>query len=183
VRRSDEDARLSEQIHADSIVTERVTPDRLYSRLRELRDAGFTMLLDLGGVDYPDRPDRFEVVYHLLKLPLAPAGVYEIARPERRRILVAVGGEKPTLSSIVDLWPAADWAEREVYDLFGVHFQGHPDLRRIQMPDDWEGHPLRRDYPLRGPARDAAPRPNFSLKGNVGANVPATPRTEVRTHE
>ena len=83
-------------------------------------------------------------------------------------------GDDPTCRRSCDLWPCADWAEREVFDLFGVRFAGHPDLRRIQMPDDWEGHPLRKDYPLRGPARERTPRPSFALKTNVAAGTPAS---------
>ena len=152
---------------------ERVAPGELLATLRARKAEGFSMLLDIGAADYPDRElPRFDVVYHLLKLPTAPATVAQVGTPERLRILCAVGaGEAhPTAAG---MWPAADWAEREVYDLFGVRFDGHPDLRRIQMPDEWEGHPLRKDYPLRGPARERAPRPSFALKSNVAAGTPA----------
>jgi hypothetical protein len=87
-------------------------------------------------------------------------------------VLVGVPGKDATLTSVVDLWPSANWAEREIYDLFGIVFSGHPNLKRIQLPDDWEGHPLRKDYPLRGPAREATPRPPFALKSNVPAGTP-----------
>jgi NADH-quinone oxidoreductase subunit C len=127
----------------------RVTPAAVRATLQGLRAEGFTMLLDVGGVDYPGRePARFDVVYHLLKLPVAAASVAEIRTPER-----------------------------EIFDLYGIRFEGHPDLRRIQMPVDWEGHPLRKDYPLRGPARERTPRPSFALKSNVAAGTPASGRT------
>ena len=135
------------------------------------------MLLDLGAVDYLERTPRFDVVYHLLKIPAKVAGVAEIGRPPRVRILCGVGGDDPHLPTAVDLWKSADWAEREVFDLFGIVFDGHADLRRIQMPYDWEGHPLRKDYPLRGPARERAPRPAFALKSNVQAGTPPSGRT------
>lgn len=149
----------------------RVGPDALYETLVALRAGGCSMLLDIGGVDYLGRTPRFDIVYHLLALPTRAASVADIATPRRVRVLV--GSELGEgIPSVVALWPSADWAEREIFDLFGVTFTGHPDLRRVQMPDDWEGHPLRKDYPLRGPAREATPRPAFASKSNVPAGTP-----------
>ncbi len=115
---------------------------RVCQHLKE--EMGFNCLTDVTAVDTLDlvfpSPARFTLIYHLLRIP---AG-------DRVRIKAAVGGDDPEIDSVADLWPAANWGEREVFDLFGIHFQGHPDLRRIMMPDDWEGHPLRKDYPLRG---------------------------------
>ena len=165
----------SAQTQEDALV-ERVTPAELRARMHALKAEGFAMLLDIGGVDYLDRPLRFEVVYHVMSLAPRMATLAEVGRPARRRILVAVGGETPTVPSIADIWPSANWAEREIYDLFGVIFSDHPDLRRIQMPTEWEGHPLRKDYPVRGPAAEATPLPNFASKSNVPASTPATGR-------
>jgi NADH-quinone oxidoreductase subunit C len=156
----------------DDAQIERLDRDQLRARLDALRAEGVMMLLDIGGVDYPERTPRFDVVNHLLALPTVPATPAEIGKPRRIRLLVGVPGDDPTLPSVVDLWPNADWAEREIFDLFGLTFTGHPDLRRIQMPDDWIGHPLRKDYPLRGPARERSPRPPFALKNNVPAGTP-----------
>jgi NADH/F420H2 dehydrogenase subunit C len=156
----------------DDAQIERLDRDQLRARIEALRAEGATMLLDIGGVDYPERTPRFDVVYHLLALPTAPASPAEIGKPRRIRLLVGVPGDDPKLPSVVDLWPNADWAEREIFDLFGLIFEGHPNLRRIQMPDDWIGHPLRKDYPLRGPARERSPRPPFALKNNVPAGTP-----------
>jgi NADH-quinone oxidoreductase subunit C len=150
----------------------RVSPDELRGTLVRLREEGCSVLLDVGGVDYLARVPRFDVVYHLLALPTATASVAEVGTPRRVRVLVGVPGERPNVPSVSDLWPSADWAEREVYDLFGIVFDGHPDLRRIQLPEEWEGYPLRKDYPLRGPAREATPRPSFALKSNVPAGTP-----------
>ncbi len=156
----------------------RVEPAELHATLRALKAEGFSMLLDIGAVDYLGRePNRFEVVYHLLKLPTREAGIGDVGRPERVRLLCGVPESAPALPTSVGLWPSADWAEREIFDLFGIGFDGHPDLRRIQMPDDWEGYPLRKDYPLRGPSRERAPRPSFALKSNVAAGTPASGRT------
>jgi|SRR5579863_118068 len=160
----------------DDATIERVEPAALLARLTALKSEGFTMLLDLGAVDYLERSPRFDVVYHLLKMPVAPATVAHVGAPERRRVLCGIenGAHLPTS---MGLWPSADWAEREVFDLFGIVFDGHADLRRIQMPYEWEGAPLRKDYPLRGPARERAPRPAFALKSNVQAGTPPSGKT------
>ncbi len=152
---------------------ERVEPEQLRARAIALKNEGFAMLLDIGGVDYPDRPLRFEVIYQLLALAPRVATLAEVGTPKRYQLTVAVGGATPTVPSLADLWPSADWAEREVFDLFGVQFSGHPDLRRIQMPTDWEGHPLRKDYAVRGPAHEATPLPSFPSKSHVPASTPA----------
>jgi NADH-quinone oxidoreductase subunit C len=155
----------------------RVMPAEIRDTLEGLKRDGFSMLLDVGGVDYLEREPRYDVVYHLLRLPTHAAGVAEIGQPERVRVLCGVPGDAPTVPTVSDMWPSADWAEREIFDLYGIAFAGHPDLRRIQMPDDWEGHPLRKDYPLRGVARERTPRPSFALKSNVAAGTPASGRT------
>lgn len=102
---------------------------------------GFSFLSDITVVDrFPLEP-RFEVNYHLVSLD----------HKERLRLKVRVPGGNPILPSVVPVWPTANWHERENFDLFGVRFEGHPALRRILMPDDWEGYPLRKDYPVEGP--------------------------------
>lgn len=160
----------------DDAVIERIAPEQLRERLEAFKRDGYAMLLDLGAVDYLQRDPRFDVVYHLLKLPTAAASVAQVATPARVRVLCGVN-DGVHVPSVMDLWKSADWAEREVYDLFGIVFDGHADLRRIQMPYDWEGHPLRKDYPMRGPARERAPRPSFANKSNVVAGTPPTGRT------
>jgi NADH-quinone oxidoreductase subunit C len=109
--------------------------------LRDEKELVYNFLMDLTSVDYPECQDRFAVVYHL----------YSLQYNRRLRLKVRVGGDNPSIESVTPVWKSANWMEREVYDLMGVHFRGHPDLRRIVLPDDWEGHPLRKDYPLRGP--------------------------------
>jgi NADH-quinone oxidoreductase subunit C len=101
----------------------------------------FSFLSDITVVDrFPIEP-RFEVNYHLLSLD----------RRERLRLKVRLPGKDPVIRSMTSVWPTANWHERENFDLFGIRFDGHPDLRRILMPDDWEGHPLRKDYAVEGP--------------------------------
>jgi NADH-quinone oxidoreductase subunit C len=155
----------------------RVTPAEVRATLERLKGEGFAMLLDIGGADYPGREPRFDVVYHLIALASDARTVAAVGKPERVRVLCGVTENEPVVPTMTDLWPAADWAEREVYDLFGISFSGHPDLRRIQMPVEWEGYPLRKDYPLRGPAREKTPRPSFALKSNVAAGTPASGKT------
>jgi NADH-quinone oxidoreductase subunit C len=107
----------------------------------------FALLVDVTAADYHPRTPRYEVVYLVACLGAAYAS--GPAAPARRlRIKVQVSDTDPRLSSVVPVYPAANWPEREVFDLFGILFDGHPDMRRILMPDDWEGHPLRKDYPV-----------------------------------
>lgn len=104
-------------------------------------DLAFTYLSDLTGVDrFPIEP-RFELNYHLLS----------ISKRERVRLRVHVSGQDPVIDSVVSVWPTANWHEREIFDLFGVRFNGHPNLKRLFLPEDWEGFPLRKDYPVEGP--------------------------------
>jgi NADH-quinone oxidoreductase subunit C len=108
--------------------------------LRDDAQVPFNFLSDLTCVDcYPSEP-RFEVVYHLLST----------AKKERLRLKVKLDGSSPVIESVTPVWPGANYFEREVFDLFGIRFTGHPYLRRILMPEDWEGHPLRKDYPVEG---------------------------------
>lgn len=129
-----------------------VPRDRLVDICRVLRDApelGFSCLADVTAVDFYPREPRFEVVYQLVCL-----GVPDVPRPgsgltpARLRLKVRLAGDAARVATVSTVYPNANWAEREVFDLFGIVFEGHPDLRRILMPDDWEGHPLRRDYPV-----------------------------------
>jgi len=108
--------------------------------LREDPQMQFDMFVDLCGVDFPSREPRFEVVVHL----------YSIARRHRVRIKTRIGdseGDGAVVDTLVGIWPGASWFEREAFDMFGITFRGHPDLRRILMYPEFEGHPLRKDYP------------------------------------
>lgn len=106
--------------------------------LRDDEALRFALLLDVTCVDYLPQQPRFAVVYHLVSLE----------HRQRLRLRVWVTEDQPELPSVTEIWPGANWYEREVFDLFGLTFTDHPDLRRILMPDDWEGHPLRKDYAL-----------------------------------
>jgi NADH-quinone oxidoreductase subunit C len=106
----------------------------------ELLKPDFNFFSDLTCVDWTPSEPRFHLAYHLLSH----------ARKERVRLKVALPGDDAAVDSIVTVWRAADFFEREIFDLFGVRFSGHPNLKRIMMPDDWEGHPLRKNYPVEG---------------------------------
>ena len=137
--------------------------DALVEACQALRDAEhlrYDLLEDMTAVDWPEREPRFDLVYQLVSTVTGAS----------LRLKIQVGGEddpEPEAPTVSDVWVTADWYEREVYDLFGVRFGGHPDLRRILMPDDWVGYPLRKDYPLTG---FALPDPHWG--GQVPLNQP-----------
>ena len=108
--------------------------------LRDDPELRYDLLSGLTAVDWllQEREPRYQVVYHLLSIP----------HNERLRLKIGVEEDDPVASSVVGVWPTANWLEREVYDMYGIRFSGHPDLRRILMPDDWPTHPLRKDVPL-----------------------------------
>jgi NADH-quinone oxidoreductase subunit C len=108
--------------------------------LRDAPEASFDYCSDLTATDWPPRAERFDVIYCL----------YSTRHRHRVRLKVKVAENQP-LASVTGVWTAANWLEREVFDMFGVNFTGHPDRRRILMPDDWQGYPQRKDYPLEGP--------------------------------
>jgi NADH-quinone oxidoreductase subunit C len=109
----------------------------LLTRLRDDSKTSMRRLVDLTAIDRGGERGRFEIVYRL----------HSPGLNERLRVHVLLHGAEPTLDSVVGIWPAADWLEREVFDLFGIMFRSHPDLRRILLEDDFEGAPLRKDYP------------------------------------
>ena len=117
-----------------------VPASRLLDVAGHLKAAGFDFCSDVTASDWPPRAQRFDVVYAL----------YSIRDRHRVRVKVRAGEHEP-VPSVTGVWPAANWLEREVYDMFGVNLTGHPDLRRMLMPEDWQGHPQRKDYPLEGP--------------------------------
>ncbi len=117
-----------------------IAADQIRAACRTLQTAGYNFLEDVTCVDwYPAEP-RFQVTYHILSHQLK----------ERVRLHAMVESMDPSIDSITPVWPSANYYEREVWDLFGIRFHGHPGLRRIMMPEEWEGHPLRKDYPVEG---------------------------------
>jgi len=117
-----------------------IDPRRVRAVLQTLRDSGYTFLASVHGVDYYPEEPRLGVVYELL----------DMSRVDRIRVKLRVGTDAPEIDSVTPEWPTANHQEREVYDMFGVVFRDHPDLRRILMPEDYEGYPQRRDFPLGG---------------------------------
>ncbi len=117
-----------------------VAPESIVPAMQAAKAAGYNFFEDCTCVDwYPDEP-RFQVTYHVLSHGMK----------QRLRIIARVSGDNPVIDSITGVWPSANFYEREVFDLFGVSFAGHPRLTRIMMPDNWDGHPLRKDYPVEG---------------------------------
>ena len=122
-------------------VTLEIAPDRIVSVCRFLKEQQrFIRLSTITGVDRHPAEPRFEVIYHL----------HCFDRNERLRLKCRLRGDAPEIDSVTSVWRGANWYERETFDLFGIRFRNHPDLRRIMLPDDWEGHPLRKDYPVTG---------------------------------
>ena len=138
------------EAHADSILGTEVgpggravllaSPDKIKPVLAHLKGKGYSFLASLHGVDYLPEEPRLGVLYELL----------DMTEVDRVSVKVRVPLDAARVESVVELWPGADFPEREVYDMFGVEFDGHPDLRRILMPEDYEGHPQRRDFPVGG---------------------------------
>jgi NADH-quinone oxidoreductase subunit C len=126
-------------------VTVTVSKSDIVAICRFLKESlQYNLLTDVTAVDYLGKDPRFMAVYNL----------YSIPNKDRLRVKAPITESDCTIDTISTLWNSANWLEREVYDLFGITFTGHPDLRRILMTDDWVGHPLRKDYPLQGPDRE-----------------------------
>jgi NADH-quinone oxidoreductase subunit C len=123
-----------------TVIVDRASILDVARHLRTAPDAAFDICSDVTATDWPPRAERFDIVYCLF------------SRMHRHRVrLKARVADGDAIESVTPVWPAADWLEREVFDMFGIRFAGHPDLRRILMPDEWQGHPQRKDYPLEGP--------------------------------
>jgi NADH-quinone oxidoreductase subunit C len=118
------------------VASEEVEP--VARALRDVPELGFALLAELTAVDYWPKEPRYELVYLLVS----------IANRHRLRMKVRLPNDAARIATVTGIWPGANWLEREVWDLFGIAFDGHPDPRRLLMPEDWEGHPLRKDYPV-----------------------------------
>jgi NADH-quinone oxidoreductase subunit C len=127
----------SQDLHTTIYVSRNEVP-AVARVLRDRSELGYVLLVELTATDYWPREPRFEVVYILVSLE----------HRTRLRLRVRLHGSDAHLATVSDIWPAANWFEREVWDLFGIVFDGHPDPRRLLMPEDWEGYPLRKDYPV-----------------------------------
>ena len=133
-------AEVSEYRGETTIVVPRELLRATAEHCRQDAKLQYNFLTDATCVDRSPAEPRFELNYHLVSIP----------RREKVRLRVWLGGNDPVVDSLVPVWPGANWLEREIFDLFGIRFSGHPDLRRILLPEDWEGYPLRRDYPVEG---------------------------------
>ena len=133
------EAAVVEDSHGQVVV--RLDPSDWRSFAEVAKAAGFEVCVDVTAVDWMrQRPERYEVIANLLSME----------HKLRLRMITSLGRVDPKVDSLVPLWPGANFAEREVYDMFGIEFEGHPDLTRILMPDDWDGHPLRKDFGVGG---------------------------------
>ncbi len=117
-----------------------IASDQIRAAAASVQAAGYNFFEDMTAVDWFPASPRFQLSYHILSHSLK----------QRIRLRVLVDGDDPSVESITSLWAGANFYEREVFDLFGIRFEGHPNLRRILLPDDWKGHPLRKDYPVEG---------------------------------
>lgn len=138
---------------ADGMPTIDVPGDAIADVARVLRDdpsLQFAFLAEVTAADYLPRHPRYEVIYHLACLGghYVVPGAASPAPTRRLRLRVGVPADDPRVPTVTGVWPAANWLEREVYDMFGIAFMGHPNLQRVLMPEDWVGHPLRKDYPV-----------------------------------
>ena len=136
-----------------SLIVSRARLLAVAAHLRDTPGAHFDACCDVTATDWPPRPARFDVIYSLYSTRLR--------HRVRLKVRVADGAGAP---SVTPVWPSANWLEREVFDLFGIRFDGHPDLRRILMPDEWQGHPQRKDYPLEGPGELVLENPHDWLR-------------------
>ena len=123
-----------------SELTLTIAPELIQNAAANVQAAGYNFLEDMTAVDWFPSTPRFQLSYHILSH----------SYKEYIRLRVMLQAEDPTIESITPVWPSANYYEREVFDLFGIRFAGHPNLRRIMMPDDWVGYPLRKDYPVEG---------------------------------
>jgi NADH-quinone oxidoreductase subunit C len=139
LRDADSDSVLDTEFHRGRAVLV-ANPPNVRPVLEHLRGKGYTFLASLHGVDYYPHEPRLGVLYEML----------DRTRVDRISVKARVSTEDPRIDSVVDMFPGAEFPEREVYDMFGVVFEGHPDMRRILMPEDYEGHPQRRDFPVGG---------------------------------
>jgi NADH-quinone oxidoreductase subunit C len=117
-----------------------IAREEIVAAARAVQQAGYNFLEDVTAIDWFPASPRFQISYHIVSHK----------HKERIRLRVMIDEASASLDSMTAVWPSADYYEREVFDLFGVRFDGHPNLRRIMMPDDWTGHPLRKDYPVEG---------------------------------
>jgi NADH-quinone oxidoreductase subunit C len=117
-----------------------IAAEEIRSAAAAVQSAGYNFFEDVTAVDWFPSSPRFQLSYHIL------SHIYK----ERIRLRVLLDSDAPAVESITPVWPSANFYEREVFDLFGINFEGHPNLRRIMMPDDWQGHPLRKNYPVEG---------------------------------